>query len=199
MLPGYRGETLPDGTTQVTEKPARYHAGTGYVAAVALFWGVFVLSGWLTDPTAWGLRDRMGYGLLLSAFSAIGVAMVGGVVLALVARQEWRVGAGYLQTRERLFQRATRHTCSEGVLVLSLPRDGEGDPVWRLVLEMPGSLVGLDRGDPADLRALGLLLAERTGWPFRDHSSLWPSTTTTSEVVPSPGPHGRGDEPRPSP
>jgi hypothetical protein len=179
---GYRLETLRDGTECVTRSAGRRVAGAGLMLGLALFWNgivsVFVLAGaGVLRVKVEGLPGaamevgRWGYWLFLTPFIAVGLGLIAGFVWAAIGREEWRLGAGQLEIRRLILGREWSRTYADGMLVLTVQTDSDGDDTWRLMLEAPGTEDRLAGGDPAALRALGVFLSERTGWTFRDREA----------------------------
>jgi hypothetical protein len=174
-LASHRMEVLPDGTTRVSRTARSQMGQAGCFLFLSLFWngvvGVFVALGLGLIPAGNHGSGAMapgkwGYWLFLTPFILVGLGFLLGFGWAALGREEWLVFPNSFQVRRRLlgYQRATRHT--DGSLALTMRTDRNGDESWRLLLEAGGKVRVLDTGDPAGLRALGRLLAERTGWPF---------------------------------
>src|SRR6266542_3302786 len=83
-----------------------------------------------------------------------------------LTREEWRVPAGSIEVRQLLLGIRRVRRYRDGALWLEHRRRGAE---WNraLVLRAGGQLNVLASGDEAQLRALGALIAQRTGWRFR--------------------------------
>lgn len=179
-LSGYDVEVLPDGTTRVA-RPARHRlAQAGWLLVLTLFWngivGVFVAVGLgliqaESDSSGAMAPGAWGYWLFLTPFILVGLGILSALGWAALGREEWLVFPNCLQVRRTLLGNRWLWRYPDGALTLAMRTDSEGDEHWRLLLEARGKVRVLDTGDPAQLRALGRLLAERTGWDFDEAES----------------------------
>jgi hypothetical protein len=172
-------EQLRDGTTRVAMTAQKRLGQAGCMLCLSLFWngivGVFVLAGLgvlplqgegnlsgAMAPGAWG------YWLFLTPFILVGLGFMAGFGWAAVGREEWWAAPGQLTIHRSFLGYRWSWRISGASLALLLHVDSDGDESWKLVMETDGRQRPLDSGDPGRLRALGMLLAERTGWPLRE-------------------------------
>jgi hypothetical protein len=179
-LCGYRVEVLPDGTTRFTRTALHRIGQAGCLLFLNLFWngivGVFVAMGLglikgESDASGAMTPGACGYWLFLTPFIAVGLCMLYGLVWTALGREEWLAFPNCLQIRRSLLGNRWGWRFADGALTLAMKTDSDGDATWRLLLEAGGKVRVLDTGDPGQLRALGRLLAERTGWALDEAGS----------------------------
>jgi hypothetical protein len=178
-LSAYRVEVLRDGTTRVRRTAARQVARAIGLLLLTLFWngivGVFVLGGLgrlpvegnphlhgAMAPGAWG------YWLFLTPFILTGIGFLSAFLWAALGREEWRLAPDWFEIRRSVLRYAWPWRAPGGHFSLETTVDSDGDESCRLCIVTSGKRRPLESGDRALLRTLGLLLAERTGWPLQE-------------------------------
>jgi hypothetical protein len=146
---------------------------------VTLFWNgivsVFVLGGLGRIPVE-EHHGRGGaiapgtweYWLFLTPFVLVGLGFLLAFLWAAMGREEWRLAPDWFEIRRSIFRYYWPWRAPGGHFSLEARTDSDGDETWRLFVVTSGKRRALEAGDRAQLRTLGLLLAERTGWPLQE-------------------------------
>jgi hypothetical protein len=167
---GYVVEAVHDGSTRITPDARHRAAGIGCAGVAAVAWNAPLAGVVLTrlgllpghqaggDWTSW---------LALLPFMLVGLGLLYGCAWAAFATDEWRAGPNVLEERKTLWGWGRKRRYTNAKLAVALTHDSDGDEVWRLVARWAAEEVTLSRGEPAELRCLGKLFAQHTGWPLQ--------------------------------
>jgi hypothetical protein len=180
LPPGWWAEPSGDGTLSVVEEGGKKHLqGAGCLGVIALAW-----NGLLAGLVAQHLRTgKAGWPewLVVAVFGALGLLFAFGSVWVLLAKEEWRVGPGFMEVRWRFFGWESRRSFTQGVLRMTYSRSEDDDESWALVLETPErkqtlrhAQCGTEMTGPlGEMVAVGHFLERETGWPLK-----WPHDRT---------------------
>jgi hypothetical protein len=194
---GWAIEPLPDGTIRLTRQGWRWVWSTQWasyatVPAFALLLYVVFRSAFVSRSERAGLFPPWMPILLLGVFAATGIFLL---IAAACAREELRVGPGFLERRRRLFglgsvQRLSGMAVFAAASITTDHMSRYGPRTYRyLELQNLGKRIRLDSRDVTstasllsalshlaletshasdDIATLGRYLSARTGWPFHD-------------------------------
>jgi hypothetical protein len=171
---GWSVESGPDGSTRVI----RCHGWRGVWGACVLLFALFpwigivgIVSVAALDPTLRGMILPLVLRTTpLILFSAAWFALF--LWLAL-GKEEWCARDNSLEVRRALFYHRWVRRYTGGTLVVKIKGLHGQKPgaMWALVVVAPGVRRTLAGGYAKELRTIGAILSERTGWPLR--SSDW--------------------------